>query len=76
MTKIKELDLVALRHDIPEKKLKQGDVGTVVHCYKREGVYEVEFIADNGMTIATLTLTDTDVWLLQEGEVLISRALR
>jgi Domain of unknown function (DUF4926) len=60
-TDIKELDTVALRHDLPEHHLKQGSRGAVVHCYADGQAFEVEFVADNGDTIALLTLTSSDI---------------
>ena len=39
---IEELDRVVLTRDLPEKKLKAGDVGTVVAVYKggEDGVHD------------------------------------
>jgi Domain of unknown function (DUF4926) len=60
---IKELDTVALRHDLPEHQLKQGSRGAVVHCYADGQAFEVEFVADSGDTIALVTLTSSDLQL-------------
>jgi hypothetical protein len=60
-TDIKELDIVALRHDLPEHHLKQGKRGAVVHCYADGQAFEVEFVADNGDTIALVTLAPLDI---------------
>lgn len=38
-----ELDTIVLTHDIPEHGLKHGDIGAVVHCYKDDTAFEVEF---------------------------------
>lgn len=42
--KIKEHDCVVLTADLPEEKLKAGDVGTVVHIHEGGAAYEVEFM--------------------------------
>jgi hypothetical protein len=38
---IVELDLVALKRDMPEHGLRKGDVGTVVHCYADGRAFKV-----------------------------------
>ena len=45
---IEELDRVILTRDLPEKKLKAGDVGTVVLVYKNGEGFEVEFMTLGG----------------------------
>ena len=45
-----------LTRDIPEKKLKAGDVGTVVMVYKDGEAFEVEFMTLDGDTFALATL--------------------
>lgn len=52
---IRLLDTVALLEDLPERKLKRGEVGTVVEILG-PGVYEVEFCDDDGQTYAELAL--------------------
>lgn len=58
---IRELDTVTLSHNLEEHGLRQGDVGTVVHCYANHDAFEVEFVTEHGETIAVLTLTQADV---------------
>ena len=53
--KIKLLDTVALADDLPERKLKRGEVGTVVEILASD-VFEVEFSDDDGQTYAELAL--------------------
>jgi hypothetical protein len=53
--KIKLLDTVALVQDIPSRKLKRGEVGTVVEILAPE-VYEVEFCDAEGQTYADLAI--------------------
>lgn len=72
---IRELALVVLARDIEEHGLKQGDVGTIVHCYKDASALEVEFVSAEGKTIALLTLTSADVRPMQGKEILHVRGL-
>lgn len=68
--KIKLLDTVALIEDLSERKLKRGEVGTVVEILA-PGVYEVEFCDDEGQTYAELALrSDQLVTLHNQGEAL------
>ena len=53
--KIKLLDTVALVDDLSERKLKRGEVGTVVEILAPD-VFEVEFCDDDGRTYAELAL--------------------
>lgn len=67
---IKLLDAVALLEDLPLRKLKRGEVGTVVEILA-PGVYEVEFSDDDGQTYAELALRrDQLVLLHNRGESL------
>jgi hypothetical protein len=59
--KIKEHDCVVLKADLPEEKLKAGDVGTVVHIYADGAAYEVEFFTHAGKTIAVATVESADL---------------
>lgn len=54
-TGIKVLDVVALGEDLPDRRLRRGQVGTVVERLA-EGVFEVEFSDDRGRTYASLAL--------------------
>ncbi len=58
---IEELDRVVLTHDLPGKKLKAGDVGTVVMIYKGGEAFEVEFMTLSGETFALETLRADEV---------------
>lgn len=49
--KIELLDTVALAQDLPERNLRQGEVGTVVEILAPEA-FEVEFADDDGQTYA------------------------
>ncbi len=68
--KIDLLDTVALLQDLPERKLKRGEVGTVVEILAPD-VYEVEFCDDEGQTYAEFALrTDQMIVLHNQGEAL------
>jgi hypothetical protein len=65
---IKLLDTVALLEDLPERKLRKGEVGTVVEILA-PNVFEVEFCDDDGQTYAELGLRrDQMVLLHNRGE--------
>ena len=68
--KLKLLETVALLDDLPERKLKRGEVGTIVEMLAPE-VYEVEFCDEEGQTYAELALrSDQLVALHNRGEAL------
>jgi hypothetical protein len=68
--RIKMLDTVALIEDLPERKLKRGEVGTVVEILAPD-VYEVEFCNDEGQTYAEFALRGEQlVALHNRGEAL------
>jgi hypothetical protein len=70
-TKIRLLDTVALVDDLPDRKLKRGEVGTVVEILAPE-VFEVEFSDEEGQTYAELALrADQIIALYSQGEKLI-----
>jgi Domain of unknown function (DUF4926) len=53
---IKELDTVVLTRDLPQQRLRKGDVGTIVLVHKGGAAYEVEFATLGGDTLAVVTL--------------------
>lgn len=69
---IKVLDTVVLAKDLPQHKLKRGDVGAVVEVYSPDGV-EVEFVTGSGHTQALVTLKTTDVHYLEPTDILSVR---
>ena len=67
---IRLLDSVALVEDLPDRKLKRGEVGTDVELLA-PGVFEVEFCDDEGQKYAELALrSDQLVPLHNRGEAL------
>ncbi|HEV7280180.1 MAG TPA: DUF4926 domain-containing protein [Pirellulaceae bacterium] len=65
---------VALNRDLPERGLKSGDLGAVVHVYDTEA-FEVEFVTPSGETAALLTLHASDLRSVDDGDVLAVRRL-
>ncbi|MEQ9859041.1 DUF4926 domain-containing protein [Pectobacterium versatile] len=50
-------DVISLKNDLPEKGLKKGMLGTIVHIYDDPSLaYDIEFCDDNGETLAWITL--------------------
>ncbi len=68
--KIKLLDTVALLEDIPDRKLRRGEVGTVVELLAPDA-FEVEFCDHDGQTYAEFALrADQLIALHNQGEML------
>ncbi len=68
--RIKLLDTVALLEDLPDRKLKRGEVGTVVELLAPD-VYEVEFCDEEGRTYVELALRGDQLMTLHnQGEAL------
>ena len=72
---MQELDIVVLAHDFQEYGLQQGDIGTIVHAYHHNQIFEVEFVTGEGQTLAVLTLKAEDIRLMREQEILHVRTL-
>ena len=72
---IYELDTIVLARDIEEHGLKRDDIGAVVHCYKDNLAFEVEFVTGEGKTVALLTLTREDIRPMGHKEILHVREL-
>ena len=75
MKSLEELELAALRLDLPAHGLVVGDIGTVVLVYREGEAYEVEFVAANGKTVAVETLRACDVEPVRGNEILHARKL-
>ena len=57
------LDVVALTEDISDRGLRRGQVGTVVEMLG-PGVFEVEFVDNDGRTYATVPLKSSQLLIL------------
>ena len=62
-TGIKLFDVVALTEDLPERKLRRGQVGTVVESLAPD-VFEVEFTDNDGRAFASLALKANQLMVL------------
>jgi hypothetical protein len=58
---LQDLDLAALRRDLPAYNLVAGDIGTVVFVHADGKAYEVEFMTADGHTVAVETLSADQV---------------
>lgn len=75
MAAIKEHERVILTRTMPRERLEAGDVGTVVHVYRDELAYEVEFTTLDGRTAAVVTVEAADVRPVSRHEITHSRTL-
>ena len=69
---------VVLLKDIPEKKLKKGDVATIVEHHPSDTSgdgYSLEVFIGLGDTIAVVTVSESEIELLTESEVFSVRSL-
>jgi hypothetical protein len=60
---MKNLEVVALTNDVPEKNLRRGQVGTVVELLA-PGVVEVEFSDLDGNTYAMCAVSEINLLVL------------
>ena len=67
-----ELDTVVLTVDLPEHRLRRGDVGTIVLVHDTRG-YEVEFVTLTGETLAVVSLDASRVRPIATGEIANAR---
>ncbi len=72
---IAELERVALTRDLPESTLRAGDVGTVVHVYRDQAAYEVEFVSFSGESLGVFTVEAEGVRKLGEDDLPSTRSL-
>lgn len=70
---IQELDAVILTRDVPQQKLRKGDVGTVVLVHRDGAAYEVEFMTLGGETLAVVTLAADAVRAITGREIAHAR---
>jgi hypothetical protein len=60
---------------MPAEGLEAGDVGTVVHVYRDDEAYEVEFLTLDGRTAAVVTLEAAQVRPVGHCEITHARQL-
>ena len=69
---------VVLLKDIPEKRLKKGDVATIVEYHLVDDSidgYTLEVFNVFGNTISIITVSESDIESLREDEIFNARAL-
>ena len=69
---------VVLRKDFPEYRLKKGDVATIVEHHPSdtsEDGYSLEIFNATGKTIALVTVSESDIEMFKESEVLSVRSI-
>lgn len=69
---------VVLQKDIPAKRLKRGDVATIVEYHPSadsEDVYSLEILNALGDTIAVVNVAESEIESLKESEVFSVRLL-
>ncbi len=69
------LDTVVLDRDLPEHGLRRGDLGAVVDLHSPDGL-DVEFVLASGKTQALVSLRNTDVRAVQDGDLIAVRDLK
>jgi hypothetical protein len=67
--RMKELDSVVLTIDLPEHRLKRGDLGTVVLVHQGDKGYGVEFVALDGESVVVVSLLASQVRSIGRREI-------
>ncbi len=70
--RFKRLETVVLDRDLPQHGLRKGALGAVVEVYEPDGL-EVEIVTASGRTEALLTLEESDVRAVAEGDLVAVR---
>jgi hypothetical protein len=73
--RMKELERVVLKTDLPEQGLQAGDIGTIVLVHRNGIGYEVEFTALNGESVATISVFAEQVRPFARFEIAHARPL-
>ena len=73
---MKELERVALTEDLPEHRLKIGDIGMILHIYADHKGYEVEFITLSGELIALVSVYPSQIRQLEQDEIASARRVK
>ena len=69
------LDTVVLARDLPDYRLKAGDLGAIVELYGADA-FEVEFVTASGRTGALVTLKAEDVRPIADTDFVAIRSLK
>lgn len=68
-----EFDLVVLQEDLPLKRLKTGDIGTIMTVYNEGEAFEVEFVTLTGEAVAVETLLSHQIRSVRASEIMSVR---
>lgn len=68
-----EFDLVVLQSDGTDRRLKAGDVGTILTVYNEGKAFEVEFVTLTGEAVAIETLLAHQIRPVRSSEMLTVR---
>lgn len=68
------LDTIVLTRDLPQHRLRAGDLGAIVEVYEPDGL-EVEFVTAAGRTEALVTLKEADVRPVAGDDLVTVRSL-
>jgi hypothetical protein len=60
-SRYRDLECVRLRADRPDRGLKTGEIGTIVHVFDTADAYLVEFVNDDGSTRVLAELTPQEL---------------
>jgi len=52
----RELEAVEILEDFPDKGLKRGETGTIIHAFDVAHAYLIEFVNEDGSTKAEITV--------------------
>jgi hypothetical protein len=66
---------VSLTRDIPEHRLKAGDIGAVIDQSIEGDWYQVEFVTVGGDTLTIESLTASDLRLVTNDEIFSARPI-
>jgi hypothetical protein len=69
------LDTIVLKRDVPEARLRAGDLGAIVEI-DDVNHYEVEFVAASGRTQALVTLSSDDIRHVNDSDLIAVRSLQ
>ena len=72
--KFKLLETVVLNCDLPDRGLRKGDLGAIVHVYEPDGL-EIEFVSAAGKTEALVTVKENDVRAVSDNDLITVRQL-
>ncbi len=72
---IKEHDSIVLTSDLPDKGLRIGDVGAVVHIHNKGEAFEVEFMTLTGKTVTVTTVPASSCRPVGQADITHAREL-